>query len=759
MMLNGSRGNFCLQAEGDPEDDPRSIAWSSDVGHFVHIGQQVVVRSWHETPFPQSYSARDVVDRLKNFHEYLERSEPNRDASIISHASRVLRQLRYGLPERLSPEESIDQFLVLIAAAVDGCLPRQIDANRWRLSTQALGASSILRDSEWEVLVKELTAWRPSTGLQPLIKLLLRHASGLLFQEVHYGVQTPLNLQLPGIAPPPIKVVGSQVGKTSGVHFTPPYLARTLVEQALHALGPQLPDKLVAFDPACGSSEFFKELIRQLALKRFKGKLEIIGWDISPVAASISEFTLGFEQMNGIPFEVSVTIQARDSLSSAAGDWPTNVSIALMNPPFAGWNFLSENQKEQLRTIYGDRFRPNMAAAFLLRAADCVREGGVLASVVPASVTDTETSQSVRDYLASQFTPTLLAKLGNQTLFSNAIVDIGLYVGVRRIDPSRPTRVLWADQRAESLFSALRMLRISTVSGLNAEAVDGRAYSIYPSYSVAREGGSWMAHSLRSVSLLNQCENLPRAGSLFRIRQGVRLGGDVFLQPADYVRSLSDDEQRFFRRAVANESIRAGRLCDVAYVWYPYVDGKPAICSEEDLRTLAPRYFKEKLSGAREKLAASKSRQREGLPWWQLIWPRPDLATTKKIVSKYFGVAGAFAFDAVGEFVPVVSHAWVPKPALAGLEDTAFHAYIAILSSPLCDELLRSVSVHIGGGQLNLEAKYMDHFPIPSFGHKRGEHSLTLISQLAEIGMSLAAGEPIDMSLLDQLAREAYRLK
>ena len=38
ILLNGKVGNFCLDLMGDSDDeDPRNLAWSSDVGHYVKL--------------------------------------------------------------------------------------------------------------------------------------------------------------------------------------------------------------------------------------------------------------------------------------------------------------------------------------------------------------------------------------------------------------------------------------------------------------------------------------------------------------------------------------------------------------------------------------------------------------------------------------------------------------------------------------------------------------------------------------------------
>src|SRR5665213_2451961 len=58
VMLNGSRVNFCL--DPNPAEilaDPRSIAWSADVGHYVRVaGARVTAVSYTHLTLPTIYS-------------------------------------------------------------------------------------------------------------------------------------------------------------------------------------------------------------------------------------------------------------------------------------------------------------------------------------------------------------------------------------------------------------------------------------------------------------------------------------------------------------------------------------------------------------------------------------------------------------------------------------------------------------------------------------------------------------------------------
>lgn len=758
VLLNGAVGNFCLQVEGDPDDDPRSIAWSSDVGHFLTLkNQQISVTSWlDQTSFKSSYDIADVSKRLPEFHAFLEKREPNRDASIVAHALRVLSQLRPLLPYEATPAQTIEHFLFLLAKGIQITASSDIASMLEKNHGAFALNEDMLRPSEWESLLHELTRDRPVSSLKPLIMLLLRHSSGNLFQDVHYKIQIPLNYDLPGIPPAPAKVTNRTHEKTAGVYFTPPFIARTLVEEALNALGPNLPPVLKVFDPACGSSEFFKELIRQLNLKGYRGELNIIGWDISDVALKISRFTLAFEQQFNTSFKLTYDIQSRDALLTPLSEWPKNVSLAIMNPPYAAWQFLNEEYRSRLTELFGNG-KPNLAVAFSELAMECVAKDGVFAAVLPAAVTESNSASSWREKAAISFKPRLIAKLGSQSFFSNAIVDANLVVSVRETNSNLPCRLLWSDHKKASTYKALRALRSLSSTDIISEIVSNEDFSVYSGFNLGRDGGPWRPRNYELVQLLERYNRCPKLGEIFDVKQGARIGDDAFIQPASYVDTLSEAESRFFRPAVMNASIENCALNRDWYAWFPYGESLPKIQDEANLSELLPQYYAEKLVHSKVRSAAGNSRMREGLNWWDLIWPRQwQFEKNKKIVSRYFGEEGSFAYDESGDFVVVVGHAWITHKKYApSFNDELAYAYIAITASRHFGRLLEAVSTHIGGGQLKLEKQYLRNIPIPWLG-KNTSVSMATIRKLSAIGFELSNGKSIQNDELDALVKDVY---
>jgi hypothetical protein len=91
VLLNGSKGNFCLDFMGGVDQNGQRIAaWSSDVGHYITIaGDVVLVNRWEKGAPEERFSYRSVFERLPEFHRYLEKTTPDQSSLHPSFASRL----------------------------------------------------------------------------------------------------------------------------------------------------------------------------------------------------------------------------------------------------------------------------------------------------------------------------------------------------------------------------------------------------------------------------------------------------------------------------------------------------------------------------------------------------------------------------------------------------------------------------------------------------------------------------------------------
>lgn len=728
VLMNGNSGNFCLDFSGDLNPaDQRSTAWSCDVGHYVTcLNDYIVVTRWNRESREQRYSCRSVLRQLHEFHRHLESAASDRSQSIIAHVLRVFRRIRAVETDSV---RSLRVLLHLMASAAAGRdrLSSGNDLEPFGLTPEMIEPSQGINEGTWSSLYNDLRGVGRYETLKPDFELLLRHASGTVFQDAHLeATNTSPTLWLPGFEVP-VTVDARATPTETGIYFTPPALARTLAEEATRNI-PNDAD-ITLFDPACGSGELLKECLRLLKLRGYNGRVQVIGWDKSPVAVDMARFVLAWEKRAWIDDTMSIAIQRHDSINTAG--WPQDIDILVMNPPFKSWQQMEPEEQAAVTAIVGASGKPNLAMAFARRGLSVLRQSGTLAMITPNSLLEADSGRETRQAMADALDPLLVARLGDQSYFSRALVDAGMYVGRRKAIvedvadlppinvplPTRETAILWADSHDNSLNRALRGLR--RWRGAQSEPINESGFSVYSASDIGTTGDSWAARRYDAWSMFRRFRNSDRlvpANQVFDIKQGSRLGNDVFIITRDYFNSLRKAEQKFFRPAVMNPSISDGRVHLADYVFYPY--GKvPSIGTESDLSRYVPKYYAECLLPAKPALEKRKTLARQTeLNWWDLLWPRAwQMESSPKLVSKYFGGPHSFAFDSTGKFVVVVGNAWLLKKGTVDLGITdaeVYYAILAYMNSSIAYDLLEYMSVQVAGGQLDLSNKYIGDVPI-----------------------------------------------
>jgi len=717
VLLNGTQGSFCLYLDDQvPGHDSRSAAWSANVGHSINIDEDFIyIQRWDELPIGafQRLPVTQVTADLERFHRTLEASSPPSEFSIIAHAVRVFRTLRAALGRGFDGTAALQGFLFLVAAAIDNADRGDVRLGRWRLGEGAKEIALSLNNTIWDSILEDLLSGSRLYSLRSDLSLTLRHASGMLFQEAHYAAVFDAfdQLLLPGLAPKPISVKPSL--SAIGLHFTPPAIVRSMVEEALIARGDSTGD-ITVFDPACGSGEFLREVLRQLQLKGYLGRVRLIGFDISQAACAMANFTLAWETRGLTDAQVEINISCCNALADDVV-WPVNVDIILMNPPFQSWQEMPEGVREEVRKALGTlyKYRPDLSAVFLLRSLGSLAIDGVLGTILPVLFLDGVAFEGLRDALASSLNTVLVARLGSYGLFYAALVDACFYIG-RRAALREPPLALWASHRSHSTSAALRTLRrLRALESPVRGAVQNEAedFSFYPNPALGKKGVSWAPRPYREWKLAQSVTGLPRVGDRFAVRQGVRTGlNRAFLILRSEWLRLPNKEQPYFRPAVFHDSLRSGRFHDDAYVFYPY--GAYTINTEDELCEVVPSYYRESLALKRADLRARKWADPEH--WWLLARPREwQVHRVPKMMSAYFGDSGSFAWDPEGSVVVVQGFSWIPKKKKKTLPRKMWLAYLALVNSDIFTTLLAAHSHHVSGGQWNLSKRFVEPIPLP----------------------------------------------
>lgn len=813
VLLDGRRGTFSLSITKEREfalerEEPLSWSWSSDTRCLLVVDEEhkdVVLRRWDEPEKVRRFHLPKNAAEARRIVPIIEGLTSERLADdVVTHMLTAFRKVRAALAQD-DAVVAVKLFILLLLGA-EAVNEKKLEREQWiacrevtnllRLAEGFLDGSEGLRNvPEWVlstnlgVLPELFVAPDRRTGCKLLPTLLLRHASGRLFQEAHFVLERekPVQARFAGFDE------GLPQSGTLGkdVRYTPTTLARALTEQALDAFfateSNRLDDDtavLSILDPACGSSIFLQEALRDLARRGYKGAVRLHGIDVSEISCVISSFCLGRAKRES-PLsnaDVTVKVEQRDALNSATSwDQP---DVTLMNPPFVNYLRMSAEEKEQVQKVLAEAAggQPDKAMAFVWKATTTLRPGCVLTAVIPSSLTENSAGLRWRRGLAARTELILLGRFRSYGYFAYSLVEPAFLIlkakAESKLAPengrAEGVRVLLAGERSED--AALRGLRLG---GENVfPPSESSNYEIYlvPTNSLTPE--SWTPRPQAYLRVVEEFEaqGMPRVTSLFDVREGISAGlrAAFVLDVLQWSKLPKQERENYFRPVAGQYTIRNGRIIEGRYIFYPYaldIAATPLITNEDELRSKVPAYTERFLEKHRTDLVSKKE------DWWNLHRRRSGATVADpKLVSTNFGASGSFAYNQDGGLAVLQGHAWIWQEQLgnAGIkldssdedgDDKSFDfhasplpwAYLAVLNSFFFSELLAYACPRVQGGQFELARKYLDAVHLPDLS-AQDETNTSLLAKMARIGRAIHSDKEVNWDELDALTKRVYCL-
>lgn len=743
LMLNGGSGDFCLQTDEreELETDFYENSWSTNTKNFVVVGDnKVKVFNWLNKS-SEEVELEKVENSKEKFYKYLVSKSYKTENDVVPFIIDIFRQLRNFTKEKKNPSVAINILYQLLISIEEDVT--QIKYNDWKIE-------NIKLPSEFENYSERLK--NGVKGIKPKLDLILRHSSGALFQEAHREVvyfDSQLDL-FNGIS----SNISIKKDAYSSVHYTPQYLARSIVENCLKYLDLKK-TILKIFDPACGSSEFLIEALKQLKNLGYNGIVKVVGWDTSESAINTSKFLLQYERRqwnNKLDFEIKIV---EDSLSEI---WENDYDLILMNPPFISWELLTDaKSKESLAATFGTHLKmvkPNQASAFFYKSVLALNSEGIIGCVLPTSIFTFDSYKHLRNEINEQLSLKLLAKLGN-FIFEDALTDVSFFIGQKPKSSLIP-KLIWTKNDKGNAQEALREFRKMEANG--AFSKDDRNYSIYNPSIFPTVTDTWKIISLKENNTLKDLERfvseglLSKISDIFIVKQGIRTGNNsIFIISEKDFENIPKVERQFYRKVVTNESIKNGNLRLTNYVWYPYNKDGLSLSNETDFEKSASYSFNKLIEHKKELLKRPRIKPES---WWQLSEHRAWLRNQEvRLFSTEFGKSDSFAFDKNGEYVVERGNGWIPKKEFL-TED--YYFYLSVFSSSIFDILLSIFSKQLAGGNwYDLGAKYTSNIPIPNV------HSILVKDNLAyqklvELGMELSNGNSYVKEVIDNVLKKSF---
>lgn len=745
LMLNGGYGDFCLQTNSVEEDINLYFAqsWSTNTKNFVYVdNQEIKVINWLKGSTEQIPRIQ-IENNFEKFYTYLLSKSYKTENDVVPFIIDIFRKLRNITQEKDKPSEALNLLFILLVGLEEDY--KNIDINKWNI-----GECVIPHQFEYFVdLLKQGV-----NSIRPQLDLILRHSSGALFQEAHKEALyfNPQRDLFGGISS---SLITKKELYTS-IHYTPQYLARSIVENSIKLLDLSKRN-IKIFDPACGSSEFLIEALKQIKNKGYKGKISVVGWDTSESAINTSKFLLQYEkrtQWNNDNLEFDI-LKVQDSLSEI---WNSDYDMILMNPPFVSWELLKDkDSKEAVLATLGAKFKkgkPNQASAFFYKAVQSLNEDGVLGCVLPTSIFTFDSYNALRESVNDVIKLNLIAKLGN-FVFEDALTDVSFFIGQKPKSNHVPT-LLWSKNEKGLVQEALRDLR--KMEANNQLTVDEKNYSIFSPAFFPIISESWKVISFKESNFLRNIERYSADGKLaklidvFTVKQGIRTGNnDAFLIKEAQFNEVPIEERYLYRAALNNEAIKNGKISVTSYVWYPYDSDGLCLSDEAEFQIRAPYSYQRLI--ARKVELSTRARKDENC-WWQLSEHRAWLRKKEaRLYSTEFGKSDSFAFDKNGDYVVERGNAWIPKKEF---DSNDYYFYLACFSCNLFDQLLSIFSKQLAGGNwYDLGANYTKNIPIPNI-HLSAVKSSDAYLRLVELGKELELGNSFVKPVIDEVLRNYF---
>lgn len=776
-LMDGRMGSMCLfdnvDKGGSATADSLSYTWSADYSNTIHIDTRDRSASLHQwgiddvRPWPLPQTAAELTDL---FNAIADAPRP-RTPDVVVYVLRAFRRLRATL-QGLDDSESIRVFNGLLerAAVVRESGDARIRA--WAVSRtigDAIGdfentiispddiAPAILK-APVGTLLDTFVERDAETGLALHPGLLLRHASGRMYQEAHMVIAPPPQLTLHGMGE------SAPRGELMrDVRFTPPPLARMLVQESLDALPDLMTRQRISIlDPACGSGVFLIEALRELMQRGFQGEISLSGFDITQMSCDIAQFCLAYVLKEySRPAGASINIRCCDALREGA--WAADV--ILMNPPFAAWRLMSADDKLSVTETLGDlkQRNPDKAMAFVWKAIKCACEGAVVTSVLPSPLFEIQGGQKWREAILDQSALQLIGKFRGYSYFSNSLVEPGFIVSRRHRSGVAPrsdvTMVVAGEGREEA---AIRQLRIGQYPVVGSERDQIDIYAL-PESEI---GDVWAPIPYAGRELIDdqRAKGTPHVDDLFCLQEGVHTGcNEAFILKKDEYEDLPEVEQSYFRPCAGKGNIHYGTLSRDEYLWFPYGPQGMLLETESDVKDAVKAYWELRLRGMEPKLRQLAAK-RGARFWWGLEREREwQWQDARKLVSEPFGRRGGFAFDKDGDFRVVQGNRWQWADRLGSVSPAQFlrsllpWAYLALLNSTVFETMLAVECPQLQGGQYNLSKKFASRVFLPDLSDQ-SRVSRELVDALAEIGKSIQDGLSVDYDFLNRLVGRSYGL-
>lgn len=710
IMLNGGSGDFCLDLEGTIENKYNldSNSWSSSVKNYVNVKKNnIEIYNWSVNEILNA-DINTVESDFKSFYQYLQYLPKNKEVEFSNFVLKIFNKIRNyesGL------NSNLNSLNLLLAILVKGT---EYEDQAKSFLNEKESKYPLIFDkfiSEYEMGIEHL---------KPNKSLALIHSLGEIFQIAHLNIlHFSTQLDIYGTFSDDIKY--GKVKYTS-IHYTPNYLARFIVEETFEKFDLSK-ENIDILDPSCGSGVFLYEAVKYLKKNNYKGEINLFGYDNSEIAIRSAEFILFIEKCKNPKISYKLNIVK----SSITNEW-SKYDIILMNPPFISWEKLDSDTKESLENLKNDFkiYKPNLSLAFLLKSSQSLKNEGRLGCILPTNSLNSPEYKSLRDKIEINSQFKVVSNMGS-SIFPNALVSTSLIILENKTltynDSVFDTNIIWTRNKKNIFQEAILEFRKIKRNKSQYNSLDENLYSIFKTDTFPFIESNWKTLSLSETKLIkiinihlnnNKFEKLE---NIFDIKQGIRSGNiNIFTVDEDFYIKLSKSEKKYYRPEMRSHNLYLNnKIHKKKYIWYPYMNNKLIIETENELLEKAPYTYKY-LSIFKNELCKLSTKNINN--WWTLTRQRTyfDLKSEARLFSLEFGNNNSYFIDNSGNGIIERGFYYQPRIQLSKEELIIYYTFF---SSTIFNKLLSIYSSELQGENIyDLSKRYLKNIPIPKFGNE-----------------------------------------
>lgn len=514
--------------------------------------------------------------------------------------------------------------------------------------------------------------------------------------------------------------------KAHGIHYTPPELAAFLARNALSALEGDGP--LRVLDPACGDGALLEAVAKASDNPE---RLTLIGMDTDSraVAAASTRLRHLRNHVHAIELREADFLEAvADQLEPRLLDPEPalglgEMDVVITNPPYVRTQVLGASRAQALAATYGLRGRVDLYHAFVVASSVTLRDRGVLALLSSNRYLSTKGGESVRRFIAANYSLVNLVDLGDTKLFAAAVLPAILIAkrdtatSSEYVESCPYTRIYEVRGSVAARPTDTRSHVLSAISSdhVGLLSVDNVTYEIERGeLDASQPTEPWKLSNHTTDAFLSAIEShsCAKFGDRLKIRVGIKTTADAVFIRSDWG-SLPDDQQPepdLLLPIIQRESTSRWKTSSENSEWqvlYPY-DLNQSRRHPVDLEDY-PR-AENYLTQHRERLQGRQYVIDAGRKWYEIWVPqRPADWARRKLVFPDISETAAFSTDESGAVVNGTCY-W----ALAPEDDELLRVMLGVANSTLGQQYYDTVCGNrLYAGRRRYMTQYVKEFPIP----------------------------------------------